>query len=270
MLRFGLVTQALDTRWFDPGRLNILIGILLFTAFLIVNIFRARANAQLYVRPIAGLKALDEAIGRATEMGRSVLYVPGLSDMSEVGTFAAITILYRLAQRVAEMGCDIDVPCYDPVVMTVLDGAVREAYSKVGKPDAFRPGCVHYVSAQQMAYVAAVNGYMLRDLPAANIYMGSFYAESLLLAETGATTGAIQIAGTDKVTQLPFFVCACDYTLLGEELFAASAYLGREPVQLATIVAQDWAKAAAAAAVVTALALSALGNPALMKWLGAA
>jgi len=270
MLRSGPVTPALDTRWFDPTRLNILIGVLLFTTFLVINLFRARGGRELYVRPLAGLKAMDEAIGRATEMGRSVLYVPGLSDMSEVGTFAAITILYRLAQRVAEMGCDIDVPCYDPVVMTVLDGAVRDAYSKVGKPDAFRPGCVHYVSAQQMAYVAAVNGYMLRERPAANIYMGSFYAESLLLAETGATTGAIQIAGTDKVTQLPFFVCACDYTLLGEELFAASAYLGKEPIQLATIIAQDWAKALAAAAVVTALALAALGNLALMKWLGAA
>ena len=131
MLRSEAVDQTLDTRWFDPARLNILIGVLLFTAFLVVNIFRARAKSDLYVRPIAGLKALDEAIGRATEMGRSVLYVPGLSDMSEVGTFAAITILYRLAQRIAEMGCDLDVPCYDPVVMTVLDGAVRDAYSKV-------------------------------------------------------------------------------------------------------------------------------------------
>src|SRR2546425_7343787 len=270
MVRSGFVTPELDTRWFDPARLNVLIGILLFASFLIVNIFRARAKGELYIRPIAGLDALDEAIGRATEMGRAVLYVPGLSDMSEVGTFAAITILYRLAQRIAEMGCDIDVPCYDPVVMTVLDGAVRDAYSKAGRPDEFRPGCVHYVSAQQMAYVAAVNGTMLRDRPAANVYMGSFYAESLLLAETGATTGAIQIAGTDKVTQLPFFVCACDYTLLGEELFAASAYLGREPVQLATIIAQDWAKAAAAAAVGTALALSALGNPTLASWLRAA
>src|SRR5258705_19149 len=134
MLGSGFVEQALDPRWFDPARLNILIGVLLFTAFLVVNLFRARANAQIYVRPIAGLEALDEAIGRATEMGRPVLYVPGLSDMSEVGTFAAITILYRLAHRVAQMGCDIDVPCYDPVVMTVLDGSVREAYSKVGKP----------------------------------------------------------------------------------------------------------------------------------------
>ncbi len=267
MLGFGPVAQALDTRWFDPARLNVLIGILFFTAFLVANIFRARAPGELYVRPIAGLKALDEAIGRATEMGRPVLYVPGLSDMSEVGTFAAITILYRLAQRVAEMGCDLDVPCYDPVVMTVLDGAARDAYSKAGRPDAFRPGSVHYVSAQQFAYVSAVNGYMLRERPAANIYMGSFYAESLLLAETGNTTGAIQIAGTDKVTQLPFFVCACDYTLLGEELFAASAYLGREPVQLATIIAQDWAKAMAVAAILTALLLSALGHPQLTNWL---
>src|SRR6266850_2959218 len=239
MLRSETVEQALDTRWFDPARMNVLVGVLLFTAFLVVNIFRARGKKELYVRPIAGLKALDEAIGRATEMGRSVLYVPGLSDMSEVGTFAAITILYRLAQRVAEMGCDIDVPCYDPVVMTVLDGAVRDAYSKVGKPDAFRPGCVHYVSAQQMAYVGAVNGYMLRERPAANIYMGSFYAESLLLAETGATTGAIQIAATDAYTQLPFFVTTCDYTLMGEELYAASAYLSRDPLLLGSLRGQD-------------------------------
>jgi hypothetical protein len=112
-----------------------------------------------------------------------------------------------------------------------------------------------------------VTGIMLRDRPAANIYMGSFYAESLFLAETGNQTGAIQIAGCDQVTQLPFFVCACDYTLLGEELFAAGAFLGREPVQLATIAAQDWAKALAAAMVVVSLLASVLGHPELGRLL---
>ena len=261
---------ALDTRLFDPGRLNLLIGLFLFLAFLVMNILRARRGSAMFIRPLAGLKALEEAIGRATEMGRPVLYVPGLGDMSEVGTLASITILSRVARRTAEMGCDLEVPGYDPVAIAIMEGSVRQSYAEAGRRDAYRPGSVHYVSAQQFAYVAAVTGYMLRERPATNIYMGSFYAESLFLAETGNQTGAIQIAGTDQVTQLPFFVCACDYTLLGEELFAASAYLGREPVQLATIVAQDWAKAAAAAAVVTALALSALGNPDLMKWLGAA
>jgi hypothetical protein len=169
----------------------------------------------------------------------------------------------RVARKVADLGCAMQIPCYDPVVMAILDDVARQAYREAGRPDEYRSGSVHYVSAQQFAYVAAVTGTMLRERPAANIYMGSFYAESLFLAETGNLTGAIQIAGCDKVTQLPFFVCACDYTLLGEELFAASAYIGREPVQLATIAAQDWAKALAAAVVVLALVLSALGHPGL-------
>ena len=65
------------------------------------------------------------------------------------------------------------------------------------------------------------------------------YAESLILAETGNLAGSIQIAGTDEASQLPFFVTACDYTLIGEELYAASAYLAREPLLLGALKAQD-------------------------------
>ncbi len=257
----------LNTEWFDPTRTNQLVGILLFLAFILINMRRAQLGGSMYIRPLAGLKALDEAIGRATEMGKSILYLPGLGDMSEVGTLASITIMSRVARKVADLGCDMQVPCYDPVVMAIMDDVARQAYVEAGRGDQFKPGSIHYVSAQQFAYVAAVTGIMLRDRPAANIFMGSFYAESLFLAETGNLTGAIQIAGCDKVTQLPFFVCACDYTLMGEELFAASAYIGREPIQLATIAAQDWAKALAAAVVVLAIALSALGHPELGRLL---
>jgi len=82
----------------------------------------------------------------------------------------------------------------------------------------------------------------MREKPAAIFYMGFFYAESLLLAETGNATGAIQIAGTDSDAQLPFFIAACDYTLIGEELYAASAYLAREPLLLGSLKGQDWSK----------------------------
>ena len=261
------MSDALTTSWFDPTRVNLLVGIAVFIAFLVINIARARGGSDMFIRPLAGLKAVDEAIGRATEMGRRVLYLPGLGDMSEVGTLASISILSRVARRTAEMGCELDVPGYDPVATTIMDGAARQAYIEAGRGDAYRPGTVHYVSAQQFAYVAAVTGIMLRERPAANIFMGSFYAESLFLAETGNQTGAIQIAGCDQVTQLPFFVCACDYTLLGEELFAAGAFLGREPVQLATIAAQDWAKALAAAMVAVSLVASAAGHPELGRLL---
>jgi len=41
---------------------------------------------------------------------------------------------------------------------------------------------------------------------------------------------------------LPFFITACDYTLIGEELYAASAYLSREPLLLGSLAGQDYGK----------------------------
>ena len=47
------------------------------------------------------------------------------------------------------------------------------------------------------------------------------------------------MAASVSPEQVEFFICTCDYTLIGEELFGASAYLSREPVQVATLAAQD-------------------------------
>ena len=144
----------------------------------------------------------------------------------------------------AEYQTQLIVPTYDPIVMSVAQEVVKSSYMDAGRADDYSEDQVFFVTNLQFAYVAAVNGIMLRELPATNVYMGKFYAESLLLAETGALAGSIQIAGTDEIAQIPFFIVACDYTLIGEELFAASAYLGREPILLGSLKAQDWAKAA--------------------------
>ena len=101
---------------------------------------------------------------------------------------------------------------------------------------------VHYVTDDQFAYAAGVNGIMLREKPAAVFFQGKFYAESLILAETGNSIGAIQIAGTGSSSQIPFFVTACDYTLIGEEFYAASAYLSGSPEMLGSIKGQDYVK----------------------------
>jgi hypothetical protein len=110
---------------------------------------------------------------------------------------------------------------------------------------------------------------MVRERPAACFYMGSFFAESLLLAETGNGIGAIQIAGTAQPAQLPFFVAACDYTLIGEEFFAASAYLSGEADQLGSLKGQDVGKIFVAAGIVAgvmgATLASLTGSPLLQS-----
>lgn len=225
------------------GRFNTLIATITYFALLLFFIYSAKKGKSLFIRRIPGLDAVEEAVGRATEMGKPILYVSGLSTMSDVATIAAVNILSGVARTAAEYDTRLIVPCCDPVVMTVEQEVVKEAYMSVGKPDAYREDDVFFLTRSQFAYVAAVDGIMVRDKPATNLYMGMFFAESLILAETGAATGAIQIAGTDAVAQLPFFIAACDYTLIGEELYAASAYLSRAPLLLGSLKGQDWMKA---------------------------
>lgn len=234
-----------EPQLFHKQRIVVLALMLLFSGSALFLISRARSGKSVYVRPIAGIDAVDEAIGRATEMGRPILFVPGLGEASRVATIAAFTVLARVARKVAEYQTRIIVPNYDPVVMTICQEVVKEAYAAAGRPDGFNERDVYFVTQDQFPYTASVNGTMLRERPATNFYMGKFYAESLILSETGFVAGSIQIAGTDELVQIPFFVAACDYTLMGEELYAASAYLSQEPQQLGTIKAQDWGKVVA-------------------------
>ncbi len=231
-------------QWFNTGRYPVLFAVLIFGFLTISFVAKAKKGAELFVRPLAGIEEVDEAIGRATEMGKPILYVLGLGTADMIATIASFTILGRVAKRVAEYQTRLIVPTYDPIVMSVAQEVVKSAYLDAGRADTYNEDIVFFVTQAQFAYVAAVNGIMLRELPATNVYMGKFYAESLILAETGALAGSIQIAGTDEIAQIPFFIVACDYTLIGEELYAASAYLGREPILLGSLKAQDYAKAA--------------------------
>ena len=202
----------------------------------------ARSGKDLKVREIAGLSAVDEAVGRATEMGRPVLFLTGILDINDIQTLAGITVLARVARTAAEYGADLEVPTCRALVMTQARETVQGAYLAAGRPDAYNEDRIYYLTDEQFGFVAGVTGMMVRDKPAACIYMGAFYAESLILAETGNHIGAIQVAGTAMPSQLPFFVAACDYTLIGEEFFAASAYLSGDPQQLGSLKGQDAGK----------------------------
>ena len=255
----NLPSDSPASDWFDMSKLNNLIIMIVFSTLVLYFIRHARRGADIKLRKIKGLDAVEEALGRATEMGKPVLFVHGLTSMGSVSTIAAVNILGKIAKRVAEYETTLKVVNNDPIVMSVSQEVVKEAFLEVGRPDSYREENTFLVAAEQFPYVAAVSGIMKRERPAANFYMGYFYAESLLLAETGASTGAIQIAGTDSYTQLPFFITTCDYTLMGEELYAASAYLSKEPLLLGSLRAQDIGKAILMIILITGTALATFG-----------
>jgi hypothetical protein len=205
-------------QWFDWGRIGVLVLVAL--ACFLVMVFIAvskRMKGKMFLRRLPVFDAIDEAIGRATEMGKSVLYIMGGLDVDDPQTVASMSILARVAERTASYGSKINIPCLWPMAMSMARETVKESYLRVGRP------------------------------------------ESLIFAETGYTIGAIQIAGTAEVDQLPFFVVACDYTLIGEELYAAGASLSGDPVQLGSIRGQDAAKAIFIVLIIVGVILALMG-----------
>ena len=248
-----------SAQWFNMARIWVFVSILFVCGSIVYFITGAKSGKTFYIRKIAGIDEVENAVGRATEMGRTIYYVPGINDMDDVQTLASMSILGRVSVIAAENDTRIDVPVSRSLVMVTAREIVKESYSKVGRPDSFQEEQVRYLTDDQFGYAAAIDGLFVREKPATVFLIGAFFAESLIMAETGNSIGAIQIAGTAMPAQLPFFVAACDYTLIGEELFAASAYLSREPKLLGSLKGQDMGKAMFLLAILVGILLQFFG-----------
>ena len=253
----GPVTPS--AQWFNKSQIPTGIGIIIFSGIIIFCIYHAKSGKQTFIRRIPGLEAIDEAIGRATEMGKSILYVSGIGSIRSIATIASMNVLARVARMAAEYDTPLYVPCVDPIVMNIEREVVQNAHLDAGRPDTYRQENVFFITEEQFAYAAAVDGIIVRERPAAIFYIGAFMAESLALAEVGNIAGAVQVAGTDSITQLPFFITTCDYTLMGEEIYAASAYLSKEPLLLGSLKGQDWGKLIVIGAILVGVLLQILG-----------
>lgn len=236
-------------QYHDTGAIGIVFT-LLIVFFILFNIRRARNDAEnIYIRRIAGLNAIDEAVGRATEMGRPVLMVPGLGDLNAISV-QALNIFATVTKAAARFATPIRLCCGNAAVFTVAQEIIKDTYQAEGYPERMEADSVRFVSDRQFAFAAGVSGIMLREQTAATFFLGEFFAESLIFAETANSIGAIQVAGSTENTQTPFFIAACDYVLIGEEFYAASAYLTRQPVLVGSLIGQDWAKIAMAGMII--------------------
>lgn len=226
----------------DYGKFHILF-VLVLVFFILLNIIRARGAKGLFIRRIAGLNAIDEAIGRATEMGKPVLMVPGIGDLDQIGVQAqALMIFSHITKVAAKFANPIRLCVANAATYTMAQEIIRDVYQSEGLIEAYDPDSVQFISDRQFAFAAGVSGIIHREKVAACFLMGAFYAESLIFAETANGVGAIQVASSTQNTQTPFFIAACDYVLIGDEFYAASAYLSREPVLVGSLVGQDWCK----------------------------
>ena len=158
----------------------------------------------------------------------------GAHDMNDPSTIAAAVILGRVAKKAASYETELLVPHREPITMAVCQEITKQAYMEAGKPDLFKDDA-NFSSPATSSATPQPSTALCSGGNRRRTFHGVVLCRIAPADGNRRKHGAIQIAGTDSDHQLPFFVTTCDYTLIGEELYAASAYLSKEPIQIGTL-----------------------------------
>ena len=196
------------------------------------------------IRTLEGLEAIREGVARCAEMGRPVLVTPGISSITSIQnaqTMAGLTVLGEVAQRAASIGVTCTTNASSEQIVLASEAIIRNSLARAGKPELYAPGkYVRWFGADQFSYAVGCAGQILEEKPGLIVFMGYFLADTMVTGETGTRIGAVKVGGT--LGSIAFLAMVCDYLLIGEEMFAASAIITEDKFSIATIASQDWTK----------------------------
>ena len=240
------------------------IGLVLLLLTLPVLFFltsRVRVGKAGALRPLPGMEELPALIGRAAETGQPLhvsVGVAGVGGGTTAETWAGLTLLEQMADEAAACDTPLIVTVADATVLPIAQSILWRAYVRSGNPEGYDPTQVRLIAPDPMAYAAGVTGLLEREPLAANVMVGSFGDEYLLMGETGVRRGLRQIVGTANPRTLPLVYASADETLIGEQMFAVGAYTARLPIQIGSLFTEDWAKWALIGAILVVAVLKIL------------
>ncbi len=217
-----------------------------FPLLLLIN-RRLREGGRVQLRPIRAYEAVQQYLGQAAESGRAVhvsMGTGGIGTSVTAESLAGLTVLEHVAAHGEATGLEVTASVSDPSLLPVAQDVMREACAAQGHPQAYDPACVRFISPDRVAYAAGVMDILGHANVGCNVMVGSFSDEVLLMSEVGARNQVSQVGGTGSPQILPLLYLSADHTLIGEEMFAAGAYLGRKTPHLASLATQDWLRTA--------------------------
>jgi hypothetical protein len=229
----------------------------------------ARRGRNWTVRSLEPLEAMKEGIGRAAETGRPILVLPGIGGLSSAQTIAGLTVYGEITQRAAEVGVVTHNITSSTDVVMASEAIARDAYSAIGKPELYEPGkYVKWFGQDQFVYAVGAAGHIMQEKPAMVALIGYFLADVVVTGETGNRVGAIVIGGTTDQSATPLMGMMCDYLLMGEEMYAASAAITGDRFATATLAGEDWIKLILLAIMVIGVLAWVVGFQDIYKWTG--
>jgi Domain of unknown function (DUF6754) len=194
------------------------------------------------LRSLLGFKLLPGQLSQVIEEGRSLplsLGSGGMGGTDTATTLAGLAVLEGLADETAATDAPPIVTVADPTTLAMAQDVLRRAYAQQGNTAGLDFRSVRYVAASPLPYAAGVMDLLSNEETGTSVMAGVFGSEAAFIAEEGSRQGLIQVAGVADLTSQAVLYPSVTHLAIGEEMYAAGAYLNAKPASVASLLAQD-------------------------------
>lgn len=230
-----------------PSTVFVLIVLVAFLIFFLVAWSNVEQGRGRTLRALTPLNRLRSLLGQSAESGRGLHFSPGSGGLNDqpgtAETLNGLALLDEIARGAARAGASLEVSANDTLTYLAAGDVAEAEFEAAGRPDDFdREDNVRFVTQQdRLAYIVGVESALGTGETGGAVLVGRFDAEYLLAGETASRLNIPQVVGSSRVEALPLMTVSAGFeeTLVGEEIYAAPAYLSRRPALLASLRAQD-------------------------------
>ncbi len=212
------------------------------SAVLLFVLSRLLRKSPPKLRAIPALARLYRAIGLSVEDGTRLLI--GLGNTSLLtgnagAPLAGLSLLRHLTERTSLSDRPPVAVAGDAPLALLAQDTLEAGYQSAGAGEYYQPTTGRVAGLTPFSSAAGTIPILKDEGVSAAVFMGHFGVEAGLLADAAERDNAMAVGASDDLAGQAVWYASAPETLIGEELFAASAYLGATPLQTASLTVQD-------------------------------
>jgi len=218
------------------------LGILILAALLLLIFIFARRKSPAVLRSIEAYERLNRAVGLAVEKGTRLHISLGRGSLftSRGGSaLAALAMLRRLAERTSVSDRPPIATSGDASLAILSQDTLQSGYRAAGAEEQYRFTTGRVTGLTPFSYASGTIPTVHDEDVSTNVVIGDLGAESALIAEVADRENTDLIAASDNLSAQSILYASSQDPLIGEELFAAGAYVGAGPAHEASVQVQD-------------------------------
>ncbi|HVN15321.1 MAG TPA: DUF6754 domain-containing protein [Anaerolineales bacterium] len=207
---------------------------------LLLTFIRRKSTPKL--RPIPALTRLYRAIGLSVEDGTRLhisLGRGGLLTGRGGASLSGLSALRYLVERTSASDRPPVATSGDPALALLSQDTLKAGYQATGADELYQPTTGRLSGMSPFSFAAGAMPVVRDENVSANVMLGDFGPESALIIESAERVNIPTLGGTDDVSAQAVLYAAAQEPLIGEEMFAAGAYLGAGPAHSASLTVQD-------------------------------